>query len=154
MQLINLTGYVSNAKRNFDYIKLNNDKGIFGRGYSEGNLSFIMHEIRRKPYLNNEYILDIIGALHQRESKKQINADIKQLEKVINKLRLTGTFAKGDTKKELNTYIKSLQSQLAHIKLAAKIDSRNLKSEVDKALRNVSLKDIDALNIDVAPLSA
>ncbi len=107
-----------------------------------------MHEIRRKPYLSNEYVLDIIGALHQTESKKQINVDIKQLEKVINMLRLTGTFAKGDTKKELNAYIKSLQSQLAHIKLAAKIDSRNLKSEVDKVLRNVSFKDIDAFNID------
>jgi len=98
--------------------------------------------------LSNEYVLDIIGALHQTESKKQINVDIKQLEKVINMLRLTGTFAKGDTKKELNAYIKSLQSQLAHIKLAAKIDSRNLKSEVDKVLRNVSFKDIDAFNID------
>ncbi len=98
--------------------------------------------------MSNEYVLDIIGALHQTESKKQINVDIKQLEKVINMLRLTGTFAKGDTKKELNAYIKSLQSQLAHIKLAAKIDSRNLKSEVDKVLRNVSFKDIDAFNID------
>ncbi len=98
--------------------------------------------------MSNEYVLDIIGALHQAESKKQINVDIKQLEKVINMLRLTGTFAKGDTKKELNAYIKSLQSQLAHIKLAAEVDSRKLKSEVDKALSGMSFKDIDALNID------
>ena len=98
--------------------------------------------------MSNEYVLDIIGALHQTESKKQINVDIKQLEKVINMLRLTGTFAKGDTKKELNAYIKSLQSQLAHIKLAAEVDSRKLKSEVDKALSGMSFKDIDAFNID------
>lgn len=98
--------------------------------------------------MSNEYVLDITCALHQAGSRKQINSDIKQLEKVINMLCLTGTFAKGDTKRELNTYIKSLQSQLAHIKLTAKIDSRGLKSEVDKALNSISFKDIDALNID------
>lgn len=98
--------------------------------------------------MNDSYILDLLGALDQSKSKKQINADLKQIEKVINMLRLTGTFAKGDTKKELNAYIKSLQSQLSHIKLTAKIDSKNLKSEVDKALNDISFKDIDALNID------
>ncbi len=98
--------------------------------------------------MNDSYILDLLGALDQSKSKKQINADLKQLEKVINMLRLTGTFAKGDTKKELNAYIKSLQSQLSHIKLTAKIDSKNLKREVDKALNGISFKDIDALNID------
>lgn len=90
----------------------------------------------------------VYGALDQSKSKKQINADLKQLEKVINMLRLTGTFAKGDTKKELNAYIKSLQPQLSHIKLTAKIDSKNLKREVDKALNDISFKDIDALNVD------
>lgn len=107
-----------------------------------------MFKTRRKIYLNDSYILDLLGALDQSKSKKQINADLKQLEKVINMLRLTGTFAKGDTKKELNAYIKSLQSQLSHIKLTAKIDSKNLKREVDKALNGISFKDIDALNID------
>lgn len=98
--------------------------------------------------MDNHFSLDIVGALHQSRSRKQINSDIKQIEKTINMLRLTGTLAKGDTKKELNAYIKSLQSQLNHIKLSAKIDSRNLKSEVDKALSGMSFKDIDALNID------
>ena len=98
--------------------------------------------------MNDSYILDLLGALDQSKSKKQINADLKQIEKVINMLRLTGTFAKGDTKKELNAYIKSLQSQLSHIKLTAKIDSKNLKREVDKALNGISFKDIDTLNID------
>lgn len=107
-----------------------------------------MFKTRRKIYLNDSYILDLLGALDQSKSKKQINADLKQLEKVINMLRLTGTFSKGDTKKELNAYIKSLQSQLSHIKLTAKIDSKNLKREVDKALNDISFKDIDALNVD------
>ena len=98
--------------------------------------------------MDNHFSLDIVGALHQSRSRKQINSDIKQIEKTINMLRLTGTFAKGDTKKEVNACIKSLQSQLNHIKLSAKIDSRNLKSEVDKALNGMSFKDIDALNID------
>ncbi len=98
--------------------------------------------------MDNHFSLDIVGALHQSRSRKQINSDIKQIEKTINMLRLTGTFAKGDTKKEMNACIKSLQSQLNHIKLSAKIDSRNLKSEVDKALNGMSFKDIDALNID------
>lgn len=98
--------------------------------------------------MNNEFILDLIGSLQQSSSKKQINSDIKQLEKAINMLRITGTFAKGNTKKELNAHIKSLQSQLGHVKLNAKIDSRNIKREVDNALKNISFKDIDLLNID------
>lgn len=63
-------------------------------------------------------------------------------------VRLTGMFASGDTKKNLNAYIKQLSDQLSTIKLKAQIDSKSIKSEVDKALTNVSFKDIDALNID------
>ncbi len=96
----------------------------------------------------NEFIIDLLGRLDQKKTQKQVNADIKNIEKTVNMLRLTGIFAKGDTKKNLNTYIKALQSQLDHVKLTAKIDSKNLKSEVDKALNSVSFKDIDALNID------
>ena len=96
----------------------------------------------------NNFILDLLGALHQSKSNKQINEDIKQLEKTINMLRITGTFARSNTKKELNAYIKSLQSQLNHVKLNAKIDDKNLKREIDSALNKVSFKDIDALNID------
>jgi TP901 family phage tail tape measure protein len=92
--------------------------------------------------------MDLVGCLHQSRSKKQINSDIREIEKVINTLRLTGVFAKGNTKKELNAYIAQLSNQLSAIKLKAKIDSKNLKSEVDKALNNVSFKDIDALDLD------
>ncbi len=96
----------------------------------------------------NNFILDLLGALDQAKSQKQINEDIKQLEKTINMLRITGTFARGNTKKELNAYIKSLQSQLNYVKLNAKIDDKNLKRGIDSALNKVSFKDIDALKID------
>ncbi|MDE6846136.1 MAG: phage tail tape measure protein [Lachnospiraceae bacterium] len=98
--------------------------------------------------MSDNYALDLLGTLDQSKSKKQINADIKTLEKTINMLRLTATFAKADTKRELNTYIKQLSDQLSTIKLKAKIDNKTLKSEISKALNNVSFKDIDALNID------
>ncbi|RKI87907.1 phage tail tape measure protein, partial [Parablautia intestinalis] len=98
--------------------------------------------------MENNFILDLIACLQKGESRKQLNSDIKNIEKTLNMLRLTGTFAKGETKKELNAYIKQLSNQLSTIKLKAKIDSKNLKSEVDKALNSISFKDIDALNID------
>lgn len=96
----------------------------------------------------NSFILDLLGALHQSKSNKQINEDIKQLEKTINMLRITGTFARGNTKQELNAYIKSLQAQLNHIKLNAKIDDKNLKREIEGALNKLSFKDIDLLKFD------
>lgn len=98
--------------------------------------------------MNDSYILDFLGGLQQKRSQKQVNADIKQLEKTINMLRLTATLAQGSSKKEINAYLKQLSSQLSTIKLKAQIDSKNLKSEVNKALNSVSFKDIDVLNID------
>lgn len=96
----------------------------------------------------NIFVMDLLGAIDQKKTQRQVNSDIKQLEKTINMLRLTGTFAKGNTKRELNNYIKSLQSQLNHVKLTAKIDNKNLKNDISKALNNISFKDINALNID------
>lgn len=98
--------------------------------------------------MNDEFLLELIATLQQSRSKKQLNSDIKQLEKILNMLRLTATFAKGNTKKELNAYIKQLSGQLSAIKLRGKIDSRNLKAEVGKALTSISFKDINLLDID------
>jgi len=98
--------------------------------------------------LNDSYIVDLLSALDQKRSQKQVNADIKTLEKTINMLRLTASLAQGSSKKEINAYIKTLSNQLSTIKLKAQIDSKNLKSEISKALNNVSFKDIDVLNID------
>ena len=98
--------------------------------------------------MEENFLLDLVSCIEQNKSQKQINSDIKVIEKVINKLRLTATLAQGSSKKEINTYIKNLSNQLSTIKLKAQIDSKNLKGEVNKALNNVSFKDIDALNID------
>ena len=53
----------------------------------------------------NKFVIDLLGTLEQKKSQKQLNSDIKQIEKVINALRITGMFAQGDTKKNLNNYI-------------------------------------------------
>lgn len=98
--------------------------------------------------MNDSYIVDLLSVLDQKRCQKQVNADIKTLEKTINMLRLTATLAQGSSKKEINAYIKQLSGQLSTIKLKAQIDNKNLKSEVNKALNNVSFKDIDALSID------
>ena len=103
---------------------------------------------RRLYNLEENFLLDLVSALDQGRSQKQVNADIKTLEKTINMLQLTATLAKGNSKKEINTYINTLSNQLSTIKLKAKIDSKNLKSEINSALNKVSFKDIDILNID------
>lgn len=103
---------------------------------------------RRLYNLEENFSLDLVSALDQGRSQKQVNADIKTLEKTINMLQLTATLAKGNSKKEINAYIKTLSDQLSTIKLKAKIDSKNLKSEINSALNKVSFKDIDVLNID------
>lgn len=97
---------------------------------------------------NQDFKIILTALLDQIKSKKQINEDIKKLQKTINHLKLTATFGKADTKKELNNYIKQLEGQLSTLKLKAKIDSKNVKSEINQALNNVSYKDIDLLDID------
>lgn len=97
---------------------------------------------------SNEFMLELTASLNQSKTQKQINADIRKLQKTINMLSITGTFAKGDTKKELNRWIKDLGAKLNYVKLKGKIDSRNLKNEIDKSLQNMTFKDIDALNVD------
>ena len=97
---------------------------------------------------SNEFILKLTGSLEQAKTRKQINADIRQLQKTISMLRITGTFAKGETKKELNQWLKDMGAKLNHVKLKGKIDSRNLKREMDKSLQNVTFKEIDALKVD------
>ncbi len=98
--------------------------------------------------MNNEFLLDLKGTLQQTKTRKQLNDDIKQIEKSIHALRITGVFAKGETKKSLNAYINQLSGRLSTLKLKAKIDNRNLKREMDSALNAVKFKDIDMLNID------
>lgn len=98
--------------------------------------------------MDKDFVLDLIASIQQTKSKKQINADIKTLEKAINMLRLTGTLAKGDTKREINSYIKELSEKLNYVKLKAKVDNKNLKREIENSLHHMTFKEIDALNID------
>ncbi len=96
---------------------------------------------------NNEFVIKLLALLDEQKSKTQINTNIKDLEKVVRKLKLTATLAKGTTKTELNQTIKQIESQLRQIKLQAKIDNRQLNREINNALRNVSARDIN-LNIN------
>lgn len=96
---------------------------------------------------NNDFVIKLLAMLDKSASKKEINSNIKDLEKAVRTLSLTATLAKGATKQELNQTIKLLEGQLNHIKLQAKIERKNLKADVDKALQSVSFKDID-VNVD------
>ena len=96
---------------------------------------------------NNEFMIRLLALLDKQKSKSQINTDIKDLEKVVRKLKLTATLAKGTTKTELNQTIKQIESQLRQIKLQANIDNRQLNREINNALRNVSARDIN-LNLN------
>lgn len=43
-------------------------------------------------------MIRLLALLDKQKSKSQINTDIKDLEKVVRKLKLTATLAKGTTK--------------------------------------------------------
>lgn len=97
---------------------------------------------------DNEFLIELIAKLQQVKSKKQINTDIRQLEKAINMLRLTGTLANGNTKREINQYVKELGNKLSYVKLKGKLDEKSLKREIDTSLHNMTFKEVDALNVD------
>ena len=81
---------------------------------------------------SNEFVLNLLALLEMKKSKSQINANIKELEQSVRKIRLVATLAKGNTKSELNQMIRQMEAQLRQIKLQAKIDSRQLNREISK----------------------
>lgn len=95
---------------------------------------------------DNGFILDLLALLDKQKSKTQINTDIKNLEQLVRKLKLTATLARGNTKTEINQTIKQIEAQLRHVKIQARMDHRQLNREINAALRNVSARDIQ-LNI-------
>lgn len=105
-----------------------------------------MLKIKEETEILNEFVIELLALLDQQKSKTQINAQIKELEKTIRKLRLVGILAKGDTKNEVNQIIRQMEGSLRQIKIQAKMDSRQLNREINSALRNVSARDIQ-LNI-------
>ena len=96
---------------------------------------------------NNEFVVNLVALLQRQKSRTQINKDIKELEKVINKIKLVGVLTKGTTKAALNQTIKEMEAQLRQVRLQARIDNRQLNREINNALRNVSARDIQ-LNIN------
>ena len=91
---------------------------------------------------NNEYVLNLTALLEKQKSKSQINTDIKDLEKVLRKVRLVATLTKGTTKTQINQTIQQLEAQLRQVRLQAKVDNRQLNREINNALRNMSARDI------------
>ena len=61
---------------------------------------------------NNDFMMQLAAALDAAKSKKQINSDIKQLEKTVNLMRLTATLLRGDSKKLIKEQINQIQAQL------------------------------------------
>lgn len=106
-----------------------------------------MFKIKEETEILNEFIIELLALLDQQKSKTQINAQIKELEKSIRKLRLVGILAKGDTKNGVNQTIRQMEGNLRQIKIQAKMDSRQLNREINNALRNVSARDIN-LNLN------
>lgn len=96
---------------------------------------------------NNDFMMQLAAALDAAKSKKQINSDIKQLEKTVNLMRLTATLLRGDSKKLIKEQINQIQAQLAPVKLAAKLDEKATQRAVNNALKNVKFSDID-INVD------
>lgn len=91
---------------------------------------------------NNNFMLELMAALRLNESKKQINTDIKQLEKTIRKLRVTAMLLKGDSKKQIKEALTSVQSQLTPMKVKASLDKKAAQRAVDGALKKVSINEI------------
>ncbi len=97
----------------------------------------------------DEFLIELQAKLDEAKSKKQINSQIKELEKTVRNLRLTATLLKGKSKANIDQTVKQLEGQLKQIRLKAKIDTKNLKSDVDKALQNISFKDLKDIDINV-----
>lgn len=95
---------------------------------------------------SNEFVVNLVAMLQQQKSRVQVNKDIRELEKVINKIKLVGVLTKGKTKTEINQTVRELEAQLRHVRLQARIDNRQLNREINNALRNVSARDIQ-LNV-------
>lgn len=81
--------------------------------------------------------------LNKSSSQKQINSDIRELEKTVSAIRLTAILAKGESRQQLNQLVEELENQLTQIKLKAKIDKKNLKTDIENTLNNLSFKEIE-----------
>jgi chromosome segregation ATPase len=93
-------------------------------------------------YMTNDFMVELMAALSVAKSKKQINQDIKNIEKSLNTLRLTANLFKGESKKQVNAAIKELESKARVIRIKADFDSKQAQKAVNDALKNVTVNDI------------
>ncbi len=91
---------------------------------------------------NNDFMVELIATLNHAKSTKQVNQDVKNIEKTINALRLTATLLKGDSKKQLNALIKEMEGNVRAIRIKTTFDSKQAQRAVNDALKNVSINDI------------
>ena len=98
--------------------------------------------------MDSNQTLKLTGMLDLKKTKKQMRSDIRQLERIVAALRVTGIFAEAETKRELEACLEQIQARVDHTKLSVKIDTKQLDNEINRLLSGVSLKDIDALDID------
>ncbi|MFT4007132.1 MAG: hypothetical protein QM683_16450 [Lacrimispora sp.] len=91
---------------------------------------------------DNNYIIQLKAALDKAKSEKQINQDLKAIEKNIRQLNLVASLYKGDSKKQLDSVIAELESKVQVVKLRTKFDQKQTQKEVGEALNNVSVRDI------------
>lgn len=96
---------------------------------------------------DNDSMIKLTAALEKEKSTKQINQDIKALEKTISQLHLMAVLYKGESRKELDTSIEELEKKVKAIKLKTTVDVRIITKEIDGALQNVTLKDIKINNL-------
>jgi chromosome segregation ATPase len=91
---------------------------------------------------DKDSILKLTAALEKEKSTKQLNQDIKNMEKTINQLHLMAKLYQGESKTKINASIKELEKKVDVIRLKAEIDNKKLKADLDHALSNISLKEI------------
>ena len=105
---------------------------------------------------DNNYIIQLKAALDKAKSEKQINQDLKAIEKNIRQLNLVASLYKGDSKKQLDSVIAELESKVQVVKLRTKFDQKQTQKEVEEALNNVSFSDIklDKQGIELAAQKA
>lgn len=98
---------------------------------------------------DNDSMIKLTAALEKEKSTKQINQDIKALERTISQLRLMAALSKGESKNSINASIQELENNVKAFKLKTTVDARGINKEINDSLRKVSLKDIKINNLGI-----
>lgn len=98
---------------------------------------------------DNDSMIKLTAALEKEKSTKQINQDIKALEKTISQLCLMAALSKGESKNSINASIQELENHVKAFKLKTTVNARGINKEINDSLRKVSLKDIKINNLGI-----